>query len=59
MLDINQIRKQFPILSRKVNGHELVYFDNGATTQKPNSVITAESNYYQNENSNVHRGVHF
>ena len=59
MLDINQIRKQFPILSRKVNGHDLVYFDNGATTQKPNSVIAAESNYYQNENSNVHRGVHF
>ena len=59
MLDINQIRKQFPILSRKVNGHELVYFDNGATTQKPDSVIAAESNYYQNENSNVHRGVHF
>ena len=59
MLDINQIRKQFPILSRKVNGHDLVYFDNGATTQKPDSVIEAESNYYQNENSNVHRGVHF
>ena len=59
MLDLKQIRKQFPILSRKVNGHELVYFDNGATTQKPDSVIAAESNYYQNENSNVHRGVHF
>ena len=59
MLDISKIRKQFPILSRKVNGEDLVYFDNGATTQKPQSVITAESNYYQNENSNVHRGVHF
>ena len=59
MLDLKQIRKQFPILSRKVNGHDLVYFDNGATTQKPDSVIAAESNYYQNENSNVHRGVHF
>jgi len=59
MLDINQIRKQFPILSRKVNGHDLVYFDNGATTQKPDSVIATESNYYQNENSNIHRGVHF
>ena len=59
MLDISKIRKQFPILSRKVNGQDLVYFDNGATTQKPQSVITAESNYYQNENSNVHRGVHF
>jgi cysteine desulfurase/selenocysteine lyase len=59
MLDISKIREQFPILSRKVNGHDLIYFDNGATTQKPQSVITAESNYYKNENSNVHRGVHF
>ena len=59
MLNISKIRAQFPILSRKVNGKNLVYFDNGATTQKPQSVITAESNYYQNENSNVHRGVHF
>jgi cysteine desulfurase / selenocysteine lyase len=59
MLNISKIRAQFPILSRKVNGKNLVYFDNGATTQKPQSVMTAESNYYQNENSNVHRGVHF
>ena len=59
MLDIIEIRKQFPILNRKVNGNDLVYFDNGATTQKPQSVISSESNYYQNENSNVHRGVHF
>jgi len=59
MLDIGKIRKQFPILSRKVNGQDLVYFDNGATTQKPQAVIDSESNYYQNENSNVHRGVHF
>ena len=59
MLDISKIRKQFPILSRKVNGQDLVYFDNGATTQKPQAVIDSESNYYQNENSNVHRGVHF
>ena len=59
MLDICKIRKQFPILSRKVNGQDLVYFDNGATTQKPQVVIDTESNYYQNENSNVHRGVHF
>ena len=59
MLDISKIREQFPILSRKVNGHDLIYFDNGATTQKPQPVITAESNYYKNENSNVHRGVHF
>ena len=59
MLDISKIRSQFPILSRKVNGRDLVYFDNGATTQKPQAVIDAESNYYANENSNVHRGVHF
>jgi cysteine desulfurase/selenocysteine lyase len=59
MLDISKIRAQFPILSRKVNGQELVYFDNGATTQKPQAVIDAEANYYANENSNVHRGVHF
>ena len=59
MLDISKIRKKFPILSKRVNGHDLVYFDNGATTQKPQSVINAESNYYQNQNSNVHRGVHF
>jgi len=59
MLDINKIREQFPILKKQVNGRDLVYFDNGATTQKPQSVIDAVSNYYQNENSNVHRGVHF
>ena len=59
MLNINKIRAQFPILNRKVNGYGFVYFDNGATTQKPQSVIDAEANYYANENSNVHRGVHF
>ena len=59
MLDINKIRAQFPILNLKVNGKELVYFDNGATTQKPQAVIDAEANYYANENANVHRGVHF
>jgi cysteine desulfurase/selenocysteine lyase len=59
MLNISKIRAQFPILSRKVNGQDLVYFDNGATTQKPQAVIDAEANYYAYENSNVHRGVHF
>ena len=59
MLNISEIRKQFPILSRKVNGTDLVYFDNGATTQKPQVVIDAVNNYYKDENSNVHRGVHF
>ena len=59
MINISEIRDQFPILRRKVNGNDLVYFDNGATTQKTKSVIDAESNYYTYENSNVHRGVHF
>ena len=58
MLDINKIRKQFPILNRKVNGEKLTYLDNGATSQKPQSVIDAIDNYYRNENSNVHRGIH-
>ena len=58
-MDVSKIRSQFPILSRRVNGQNLVYFDNGATTQKPQIVIDAESKYYANQNSNVHRGVHF
>ena len=58
MFDITKIRKDFPILSRTVNGKPLVYFDNGATAQKPKAVIDAISNYYSNQNSNVHRGVH-
>ena len=58
MLDINKIRKQFPILNRKVNGEKLTYLDNGATSQKPQSVIDAIDNYYKEENSNVHRGIH-
>jgi len=53
------IRSRFPILSRSVNGKPLVYFDNGATTHKPQSVIDAEVRYYSEINSNVHRGVHF
>ncbi len=58
MLDINKIRKDFPILSRIVNGKPLVYFDNGATAQKPQQVIDAISHYYAFQNSNIHRGVH-
>jgi cysteine desulfurase/selenocysteine lyase len=58
MLDINKIRKDFPILSRTVNGKALVYFDNGATAQKPQIVIDAISHYYAYQNSNIHRGVH-
>ncbi|MDK7375693.1 cysteine desulfurase [Weeksella virosa] len=57
-MDITQIRKQFPILSRKVNGEPLVYFDNGATSQKPIQVIEAIEYYYKHYNANVHRGIH-
>jgi len=57
-LNISQIRKDFPILKREVNGKPLVYFDNGATSQKPQVVIDAITNYYTNENSNIHRGIH-
>ncbi len=58
MLDINKIRADFPILSVKVNGKPLVYFDNGATSQKPQVVIDAIAKYYQEINANIHRGVH-
>jgi cysteine desulfurase / selenocysteine lyase len=57
-LDIPSIRKQFPILNQKVNGHDLIYFDNAATTQKPKAVIHAMQSYYEHDNANVHRGVH-
>ena len=58
MFDIQKIRADFPILSRQVNGKPLVYFDNGATTQKPQVVIDAIAIYYQEINANIHRGVH-
>ncbi len=58
ILDIESIRKDFPILKREVNGKPLVYFDNGATSQKPQVVIDAVSHYYEYENSNIHRGIH-
>ena len=58
MFDIHKIRKDFPILSRTVNGKPLVYFDNGATAQKPQRVIDSISHYYAFQNSNIHRGVH-
>ena len=58
MLDIQKIRTDFPILTQKVNGKPLVYFDNGATSQKPQVVIDAISKYYQEINANIHRGVH-
>ena len=55
---VEDIRNDFPILSQKVNGKPLIYLDNGATTQKPLSVINAISDYYKEYNSNIHRGVH-
>ncbi|MEZ7837842.1 MAG: cysteine desulfurase [Flavobacteriales bacterium] len=58
-LDIQKIRAQFPVLHQEVNGKPLVYFDNGATSQKPQMVIDAITHYYSKENSNIHRGVHF
>jgi cysteine desulfurase/selenocysteine lyase len=58
MLDIQKIRADFPILSQKVNGKPLVYFDNAATSQKPQIVIDSIAKYYQEINANIHRGVH-
>ncbi|TRW22235.1 cysteine desulfurase [Flavobacterium zepuense] len=58
MLDIQAIRADFPILTQTVNGKPLVYFDNAATSQKPQVVIDAISNYYSTINANIHRGVH-
>lgn len=58
MFDVQKIRAQFPILSQSVNGKPLVYFDNGATSQKPQVVIDNIVDYYSNYNANIHRGVH-
>ncbi len=58
MFDIHKIRAEFPILSQTVNGKPLVYFDNGATSQKPQVVIDAYAKYYSEINANIHRGVH-
>jgi len=55
---IDSIRKDFPILGKKINNNDIVYFDNAATTQKPSAVINAISDYYKNYNANIHRGVH-
>ena len=59
MMNINEIRSQFPVLDQEVYGKPLVYFDNAATTQKPLCVIERERDYYLHENSNIHRGVHY
>ena len=53
-----EIKADFPTLKQKINGHDLVYLDNAATTQKPRAVISSLENYYKNINSNIHRGVH-
>lgn len=58
MLNVEHLRADFPILNQEVKDHPLVYFDNAATTQKPQAVIDALVNYYQRDNANVHRGVH-
>ncbi|MBL6603717.1 MAG: cysteine desulfurase [Bacteroidetes bacterium] len=58
MFDVYKIREDFPILGRKVNNTDLVYFDNAATSQTPNQVIDSISNYYKKYNSNIHRGLH-
>ncbi len=56
--DVHAVRRDFPILNERVNGHQLVWFDNAATTQKPQSVIDRVSYFYEHENSNIHRAAH-
>lgn len=58
MLNVEQIRKDFPILNRLVNGKKLIYFDNAATTQKPRQVINAIKEFYEKYNANIHRSIH-
>ena len=58
IFNIESIRKDFPILDQEINGAPLIYFDNAASTQKPTAVISAIKSYYENDHSNVHRGVH-
>src|SRR5690606_15273029 len=57
-LSLQERRADFPILNQKVNGHDLIYFDNAATSQKPRQVIDALRLYYERDNANVHRGIH-
>lgn len=58
LFDVQSVRKKFPALHQKVNGHPLVYFDNAATSQKPKEVIDALSHFYEKDNANIHRGIH-
>ena len=57
-LDVETVRKDFPILSREMHGKPLIYLDSAATTQKPQCVLDAMAEYYVSSNANVHRGVH-
>ena len=57
--DVERVRSDFPILQQRVNGHQLVYLDNAATSQKPKAVIDAIVRYYEHDNANIHRGVHY
>ena len=59
MYDVEAVRRDFPILSREVHGRPLVYLDNGASAQKPQAVIDAETRAYSMEYANVHRGLHY
>ena len=58
MIDLSKYREDFPILKRKISEHDLIFFDNAATTQKPNQVIDTVADYYRNYNSNIHRSVY-
>ena len=59
IVTVSDIRKDFPILGKKIRGNDLVYFDNGASAQKPEKVIEVIKSCYRNEYSNVHRGLHY
>ena len=56
--DVERIRRDFPVLKREVNGHQLVYLDNAATSQKPVQVMAEITRFYRDSNANIHRGVH-
>jgi cysteine desulfurase/selenocysteine lyase len=58
MFDVEKVRKDFPILKRKVHGHDLVFLDSGATSQKPESVLRTMDEFYRKTNANIHRGVY-
>ncbi len=58
-IDVKKIREDFPLLKKKINGKEIIYFDNAATTQKPKEVIEAIKEFYENYNANIHRGIYY